>query len=82
MEYVEIRKAEKEKKEGQVRKLRILLEQVDRKRIMEKTGLSKDTVYKTLKRNPTLLSEKVIQAGIEIVEERTGKKFEQITINV
>lgn len=77
MEYVETRNAEKLRKERLVRKLRKVLEQGDRVRIAELSGLSEDTVYKTLKKKPAILSNKVIEAGIVLIEQRTGKPFKR-----
>lgn len=77
MEYVETRIAEKERKEKLVRRLRPILEQGDRVKIIEISGMSEMTVYKTLMRKPTLLSEKVIEAAIGLIEQRTGKPFKR-----
>lgn len=77
MEYVETRNAEKLRKERLVRKLRKVLEQGDRVRIAQMAGLSEDTVYKTLKKKPTILSNKVLEAGVALIEQRTGKPFKR-----
>lgn len=77
MEYVETRNAERDRKEKLVRRLRPILEQGDRVKIMEMSGMSEMTVYKTLMRKPALLSDKVIEAAIELIEKRTGKPFKR-----
>lgn len=77
MEYVETRNAEKERKTKLVHKLRRVLEQSDRLKISEMSGLSIDTVYKTLSLKHYLLSDKVIETAIELIEQRTGKPFKR-----